>query len=177
MLRIAFIYGAIAGTVVIGVMTFAMILDGEEKGAASGQVFGYLTMLVALTLIFVGVKRHRDLNYGGVITFFPALLTGLAIAAVAGVFYVIGWEIYLAASDYAFISQYTNAIIEQKKADGVTGVELEKLIGDMAVMEQNYKNPLLRLPITFSEIFPVGLLISVVSAALLQNPKILPAQS
>ena len=176
MLRIALIYGAIAGTIVIGVMTFGIILDGDEKGAASGQVFGYLTMLVALTLIFVGVKRHRDVNHGGVIKFMPAFLTGLAIAAVAGVFYVIGWEIYLASTDHAFIEQYTAAVIEKKKAAGLAGADLEKLIADMDAMAKNYTNPLFRIPITFSEIFPVGLLISIVSAAILQNSKILPAR-
>lgn len=176
MLRIAFIYGAIAGTIVIGVMTLGIILDGEEKGAASSEVFGYLTMLVTLSLIFVGVKRHRDVNHGGVIKFLPALLTGLAIAAIAGVFYVIGWEIYLATSDYAIIGQYTEAIIEEKKTGGLAGAELEQLVADMAAMERNYRNPLFRLPITFSEIFPVGLLISIVSAALLRNPKVLPAR-
>ena len=176
MLRIAFIYGAIAGSIVIGVMTLGIILDGGEKGAASGQIFGYLTMLVALTLIFVGVKRHRDVNHGGVIKFFPALATGLSIAGVAGVFYMIGWEIYLASTDHAVISQYTAAIIEKKKAAGLAGADLEKLIADMAAMEKNYRNPFFRLPITFSEIFPVGLLISIVSAALLQNPKVLPAR-
>ncbi len=176
MLRIALIYGAIAGTIVIGVMTLGFILDGEEKGAASGQIFGYLTMLVALTLIFVGVKRHRDVNHGGVIKFTPAFLTGLAIAAVAGVFYVVGWEIYLATTDHAFIEQYSAAVIEKKKAAGVSGAALEKLIADMEKMVETYGNPFFRVPITFSEIFPVGLLVSIVSAAILRNPNVLPAR-
>ncbi len=174
MLRIALIYGAIAGTIVIGAMTLGFILDGDEKGAASGQVFGYLIMLVALTLIFVGVKRHRDVNHGGVIKFLPAFLTGLSIAVVAGVFYVVGWELYLATTDHAFIEQYSTAVIEKKKAAGLSGVELEKVVADMDKMVENYGNPLFRIPITFSEIFPVGLLVSVVSAAILRNPKVLP---
>ena len=175
MFRIALIYGAIAGSVVIGAMTLGIVLDGDEKGAASGQLFGYLIMLVALTLIFVGVKRHRDVNHGGVIAFLPALFTGLSIAAVAGVFYVIGWEIYLAATDHAFIDDYTAAILAKKQAAGVTGADLEALAAEMNKMAENYRNPLFRVPITFSEIFPVGLLVAVVSAALLRNPKILPA--
>ena len=32
------------------------------------------------------------------------------------------------------------------------------------------------LPITFLEIFPVGIIVSPVSAALLRNPKVLPAR-
>jgi len=33
------------------------------------------------------------------------------------------------------------------------------------------------MPITFTEIFPVGVLVSLVSAALLRNPRFLPARA
>jgi hypothetical protein len=39
-----------------------------------------------------------------------------------------------------------------------------------------YRNPLIRMPMTFLEIFPVGLLISLISAAVLKNPRVLPAK-
>ena len=178
MLRIALIYGSISGLVVIGTMILGFVFDsGADKGALSGQLFGYLIMLVALTLVFVGVKRHRDVNHGGVIKFLPAFLTGLAIAAVAGVFYVIGWEAYLAATDHAFIEEYAAGVIAKKEAAGVSGAELENLRTDMDAMVTNYGNPLFRIPITFSEIFPVGILVALVSAAILRNPNVLPARA
>ena len=45
-----------------------------------------------------------------------------------------------------------------------------------AAFAKNYANPLYRLPITFVEMFPVGVLISLVSAALLRNSRFLPAR-
>ena len=47
----------------------------------------------------------------------------------------------------------------------------------MEKFKQQYANPLFRVPATFLEIFPVGLLISLISAAVLRNSKILPAQA
>jgi lipopolysaccharide export LptBFGC system permease protein LptF len=44
-------------------------------------------------------------------------------------------------------------------------------------MKDAYRNPLFRLPMTFAEIFPMGLLIALISAAILRNPKILPARA
>jgi hypothetical protein len=176
MLRIALIYGSIAGLVVIGTMTLGLVMSGGE-GLGSGQAFGYLIMLIALTLIFVGVKQHRDQNLGGVIKFVPALLAGLAIAGIAGVFYVIGWEAYLASTNYAFIEEYTAAVIEKKREAGLSGAELEKLIADMDAMVKNYAKPFFRLPLTFMEIFPVGALVAIVSAAILRNPNVLPARA
>ncbi len=177
MLKIALVYGAIAGTIVISVMTAGIIMGGEDgSGAGASQAFGYLVMLIALSMIFIGIKRYRDRDLGGVIKFGPAFGLGLAIAAVAGVFYVAGWEVYLAASDYAFIDKYAAGVIEAKRAAGATAAELEQVQANMDSMVKSYANPLFRLPITFTEIFPVGLIIALVSAALLRNPKVLPAR-
>lgn len=176
MLKIALIYGAISGVIIIGVMTAGIAMSSGEKTAASSMVFGYLVMLLTLSMIFVGVKRYRDRNLGGVIKFAPAFGLGLAIAGVAGVFYVAGWEAYLAATDYAFAAQYAEGAIEAKRAKGASAAELEKAAVEMAAFVKSYANPLFRLPMTFLEIFPVGLIIALISAAILRNPKALPAR-
>jgi Protein of unknown function (DUF4199) len=135
-------------------------------------------MIVALSMIFFGVKRYRDQELGGVIKFLPAFLMGLAIAAVAGVIYVAGWEVYMAATNNAFFDAYMTAYIEGEKAKGLAGAELEKLIADMQAMKTQYNtNPLFRLAVTFSEIFPVGAIIALISASLLRMPNFLPART
>jgi len=170
--KIAAVYGAIAGVVVISTMIVSFLLGADHDNHSLW--FGYLIMIVALSLIFLGVKRYRDRNLGGVIKFGPALLVGLMIAAVAGAFYVGGWEAYLAATDYAFMPSYVDAIIESKKAAGVAGAALEAEIAELREMQANYENPLFRMPMTFVEIFPVGLIIALISAAILRNPNAFP---
>ena len=176
MRKIALTYGIISGTIVILTMMLGL-LASESGSFFSGEVFGYLTMLIALSMIFFGIKRYRDQELGGVIKFLPALGLGVAIAAIAGVMYVFIWEMYLLSTDYAFIHDYTAGIIEKARADGTSGPALDKIIAEMDEMKANYAKPWFRLPITFSEIFPVGLLISLISATLLRNPNILPTGS
>ena len=53
-------------------------------------------MLLAFTMVFVGIKHYRDKALGGVIRFLPALGVGLGISAVASLFWVVGWELTLA---------------------------------------------------------------------------------
>ncbi|MBO6689183.1 MAG: DUF4199 domain-containing protein [Alphaproteobacteria bacterium] len=173
MFRIMLVYGAIAGVVIIGVMLAGMAMNG----GAGSMVQGYLTMLVVLSLIFVGIKRHRDKDLGGVIKFLPALGLGVGIAAVAGVFYVLSWEASLQLTDFAWMEDYEQRAIAGYEAKGLTGEELAEKVAAMEAMMANYTNPLFRLPITFLEIFPVGLVVALVSAALLRNPKVLPAKA
>jgi len=45
---------------------------------------------------------------------------------------------------------------------------------DFAMM---YANPLFRMPITFTEILPVGILVSLFPALLLRNSRFMPARA
>lgn len=175
MFKYALAYGGAAGAVVIAVIIVGIALSGGDAGHAGSAWLGYLVMLVALTLVFVGVKRYRDREKGGVIRFLPALGVGLSIAAVAGVVYVALWEAYLAFTDYGFIRAYADAALEAKKAKGLDAAALEAEAARIEVLVRRYANPLFRLPMTFMEIFPVGALIALVSAAILRNPRAFPA--
>ena len=157
-MRYALIYGLISGTVIM-----AVILGGSRlaPNAAIFQTvwFGYTVMVVAMTFLFVGVKRYRDVEKGGVIRFLPALGMGLAIGLVAVLAYVVIWEVYLAATNYAFIDLY------------FSGSDPETV-----AMRETYSNPLWRAFYTALELGPVALLMALVSAGLLRNPKLLPAR-
>ena len=175
MQRIIFTFGAISGAVCFAVFVTGATMAINSNSAEAGGVLGYLIMLVALSVIFVGIKRYRDRELGGVIRFGQAVLVGLGISLVAGVIYVVCWEVYLKSTGYTFIGEYTQAVIEGKKAAGMAGEELETLIASMETLTQKYASPLFRVPMTFLEIFPFGLIISLISAALLRNSKFLPA--
>jgi hypothetical protein len=90
---------------------------------------------------------------------------------------VIGWEITLAVTDYAFIDDYSDAAVEAARAKGASAAEVEKVITQMSEFRAQYADPLFRLPVTFIEIFPVGCLVSLISAALLRNSRFLPART
>ena len=167
-------YGLLSGFVIIATMTTGIVLGGEGSFLRS-HWFGYLVMLVALTFIFVGVKRYRDVERGGVIKFGAAFAMGLGIAAAAGIAYVVGWEAYLAMTDYAFMDEYIAGIVRAREAEGLSGTAMAEEIAKLESMRVSYANPLFRIPMTFLEIFPVGLLVALVSALLLRNPRLLPA--
>lgn len=176
MQRIIFVYGALAGAIVIATIVagIAVSADGEMPHARSVWL-GYLIMLVALSLVFVGIKQYRDRHLGGVIRFGTAMLVGLGISAVAGAVYTAGWEAWLAISDQDFITGYAEGVVEARRAQGASDAELQAVTEKMADLVESYRNPWFRLPMTFLEIFPVGVLVTVVSAAILRNPRVLPA--
>ena len=174
MLRRALSYGTVAGAIVgvpLSVLTIAM--NGHAL-LSYGMVIGYTLMLIALSTVFVAIKRHRDVDLGGVIKFWPAFGLGLGISFVAGIIYVAAWETAVAVTHNDFAATYANALIEQERAKGVTGEALAKFTAGMERFKAQYSNPFYRLPMTFIEIFPIGVLVSLVSAGLLRNSRFMP---
>jgi hypothetical protein len=174
MLKTILTWGLIAGLVVaIPMFTIVTTLHDQIR-APYGMIVGYTIMLVALSAVFVGVKRYRDLELGGVIGFWPAFGIGLGISIVAGVLYALGWEATLAFTHMDFGAAYAKEYIEQQKVAGVSGDALARITAEMDEFSRNYRNPLYRMPMTFVEIFPVGVLVSLVAAGLLRNSRFLP---
>ena len=174
-MRYILIYGAIAGAIAIAFITASIAI--ESLNHLESEWFGYLVMLAALSLIFVGVKRYRDVECGGVIGFGRALLVGLGIAVVAGIVYALGWEAYLATTDGNFLADYSARIISDMRSNGASEAAISATQAEMAPYIEAYKHPLSRMGITFIEIFPVGLLMTLVSAIALRNPRVFPARA
>ena len=178
MRKTVLVYGLLSGGIIIAIICGTIaVWGGLHEMEGLGQWVGYLVMVVALSAMFFGVKSYRDHTLGGVIKFKTAFLVGLLITLVASVVYVAGWEVYLAATNYSFMEQYTSSQIEKLKAKGVSGEQLEKQVADMNYWKEMYKNPFIRAAMTFMEIFPVGLIIALISAAILRKSEVLPARA
>jgi hypothetical protein len=170
-------HGVIAGLVVAAGMWGTLLAFGKQMPHGwLGMALGYLSMLVALSAVFVGIKHHRDADRGGVIRFWPAFGLGLGISLVAAIFYVLAWELAQATVVGDFAGHYAASAIAQAKAGGADAAALAKLTARMDEFRRQYADPLFRLPMTFAEVFPVGVLVSLVSAAVLRNPRVLPAR-
>ena len=169
-------YGILGGVLVTVPMLWNWLRLAPGEAPDTSMLFGYLTMFVALSMVFVGVKAYRDKVLGGVVRFLPAFGVGLGISAVASLFYVIGWEICTAYGTFDFAAFWKASMIKSATAGGATPEQMRKAVADAEAFAVMYRNPLYRMPMTFIEMFPVGVLVSLITAAVLRNPRVLPAQ-
>jgi hypothetical protein len=172
--RIILVYGVIAGVTVAVLMRIAMMLFPE--GGTAGMVAGFSSMIIALSFVFIGTKRYRDVELGGVIRIGKALVVGFGIAAIATIFYVAAWELYLYFTNYTFMDEYTRLALEQAQKGGKSATEIATLTKDIAGFKELYANPLSRMAVTAMEISPIAVLMPIISAALLRNSRFMPAR-
>ena len=177
MLRKILIFGVVGGVIVGAPMLALTALGGGQALYQGGEILGFATMLIAFSTVFIAIMRQRDVDGGGVIRFWPAVGLGLGISLVASLFYVVSWELTQMIGNADFWTVYAEGTIGKLKAEGASPEKIATVTAEMARWAELYKNPLIRIPITFSEVLPIGVLVTGVSAALLRNSRFLPARA
>jgi hypothetical protein len=170
MTRVVLVFGLLAGAV-LSVMMVAQVGFIDEIGFDRGEIIGYTTMVLAFLMVFFGIRSYRDNIYGGVITFGQAVGIGLLITLVASICYVTTWEViyYWFAPD--FIEKYGAYMVAKAREAGATEQEIAAKAAEWARYREMYKNPLINAGITLIEVFPVGLVVTLLSAAILRRDK------
>jgi len=169
MKKIVLTYGLIAGFLVSVFMVSSMAWC-YKSGSFEGNMFvGFATMILAFSLIFVGIKKWRDDQNAGSLSFGQGFLIGLYISLIASTMYVVSWMVEFHFFMPDFMEKLTAQTLEQAKAAGATAAEITRKKAEMDPYEAMYQNPLIFALITYTEILPVGLVVSLVSAFILKK--------
>lgn len=177
MKKIILIYGLIAGSIVAAMMLITMpMYNRGTLNMDNGELVGYTTMVIALSMVFFGIKSYRDNYANGSISFGKGFKVGILITLIASAMYGLAWEISYSKIGEEFTKKMTEKYYEDMKAEGATEAELQKAKEEWESFSEMYKNPIIRFGFTvFVEIFPVGLVITLVSAAVLKRKDFLPS--
>lgn len=167
-------FGLISGAVST-VMMVATVPFAHKIGFNKALVIGYTTMVLSFLLVYFGIRSFRDNVGNGQITFVKGFTVGILITVISCLCYVGTWEILYFKFMPDFLDKYNAYIIEQAKASGASTAAIQTQIEQLNQFAESYKNPFFNAAMTFIEPFPVGLLITLISAAVLRRKH--PAQS
>lgn len=169
-------FGLISGGIVSTFMAISMAIMG--CGASSGNmtismIIGFASMAAAFSFVFVGIKNYRDKQNEGVVTFGKAFLLGVMISFIASTMYVIVWGVEYHFFFPDFMDKYSAIQVKQVQESGITGAELEENLKSIESARVNYANPVFFSLYTYMEIFPLGIIISLISALILKRKKVI----
>ena len=158
-------YGLISG-VIAAVLMLAHVpfMDGGSKGL----ILGYTGIVLSALLIFFGVRSYRENVGNGKISFGRGFAVGILIALISAACYVAAWEVVYYSSpgiaDHVFDKQ-----IEDLKEKGAPQAEIDAAAVQVESFKKLYANPFVNVAFTFLEPFPVGLLMTLISAFALRR--------
>jgi len=170
-------FGVISGIISSALMLATVPFLDKLGHGSYGYLVGYTSMVLSFLLVFFGIRSYRDSTGEGQITFVRGFAIGIAITVISCLFYVVTWEIVYFNFMHNFMDNYNAHVIDKLKASGATAAQIQAQIEQMKKFKQMYENPLFNAAVTFIEPFPVGLLMTLLSAAILRkkSPAALPA--
>lgn len=168
MRKIVLTFGLLSGAIVaiLASIHLPLVMNGTLK---NGEIAGYASMILAFLAVFFGIRTYRDNVGGGAITFGRGFKVGILITLITCAVYVIGWEIVYWGFMPDFADKYAAMVLERMREEGATPARLAAEAQKMEQFKQLYKNPFFNVGMTFLEIFPVGLVMTLISAAILRK--------
>ena len=175
-LTFGLISGVISSVLMFGTFRFLSDLNHGQKAL----VIGYASIVLSFLLIYFGIRSYRDNLAGGTITFGRGFGIGICITLISCIFYVVTWEIVYFHFLHGFMDSYFAALIRKAQSSPGTPEAIQAKVAAIRHSQQLYENPFVNALYTFIEPFPVDLLITLVSAAILRKkphpqPTSLPA--
>ncbi|MDQ3280212.1 MAG: DUF4199 domain-containing protein [Acidobacteriota bacterium] len=169
MKRIVLTFGLISGAISAAMMFLTLplihrgVIDHEN-----GLIVGYTSIFLAFLLVFFGIRAYRD-QHGGTISFGRACAVGLLITLISSLCYVAAWEVLYYNFLPDFVDKMSAATINSMRAKGATDAMLAKKQVEMVELKKMLDNPLTNGLMTFIEPFPVGVVMTLVSAGILRR--------
>ena len=169
MKKIVLTNGIISGVIVTAFMVFSSISCYNDPNFESSMLLGYTGMLLAFAFVFIGIKQFRDKVNNVVISYWKAFQIGGLIALIGSTFYVLTWLVEFYAFMPDFMEKYTVHVLKAAQEAGASATELEHQKLEMASYADLYKSPIGVILLTYMEILPIGILVTLISAFVLKR--------
>jgi hypothetical protein len=168
MKRTALVFGLISGAI-SSLMMVATVPVARKIGWEPATVIGYTSIVLSFLLVFFGIRSYRDNTGDGQITFLKAFAVGISITLISCICYVVTWEVMYYNVFPDFWDKYGARLAEKLKASGASSAAIQAKLQEVRKYKELYKNPVFNAALTFIEPFTIGLVITLISAAVLRR--------
>jgi hypothetical protein len=163
-LTFGLISGALSAAMMLVTLPFV-----DKIGFEKGEILGYTTIVLSALMVFFGVRSYRENVGSGRLTFGRGFAVGILITLISSACYVGTWEIVYYKLMPDFTEKYTAHMVERAKASGDSQQKIDEKVRQAQQFKQMYDNPVINVAMTFAEVFPIGLVVTLLSAGILRK--------
>lgn len=162
-------FGLLSGAVSTVMMLVTEPFIDPAKHTTTADILGYSAMLLSAMLVFFGVRSYREHAGDGRLTFGRGVAVGLLITLVSTLCYIVAFEVMYFGIAPDFGERFSACMIERARAAGGGPQEIETVTEQARALKRLYDHPATNAALTFATSFPVGLVGSLISAAILRR--------
>lgn len=157
MKKIIFKNGLLGGLLVSTTMIITTLFMKAYPDKEPSMILGFSSMFLSFLFVIIGIKQQEALNKSGV-SFWKSFKTGFYISGIISTIYVLVWLVIYYNFFPDFMENYSNIVLKNAKPEELAAKTLE-----MKYMKEAYKNPILVILYTYLEIFPLGILVALIT--------------
>ncbi len=135
-IKFGLISGIIASALLFIVTT---VFDHEVDSKANFEnaaYYGYGSIIIAMSIVYFGIKVQRNLQNDGTFTLGKGFLVGLGIVLISCIFYSLAWLVMYYNFFPTFIEDYAQFCVRKATDAGASQAELSKTLADINQMKE-----------------------------------------
>lgn len=155
-------YGLIGGCLLIGLGLFNWFVIAQMFGYNASEIFGYLSIILALLCIPLGIRYFRDKLNDGMVSFGEGFKIGMGITIVTSIIMFFYSMLFWILAGDDFMKWRENVLTES---------ELKQAQLQMAQMPDFVLSPWFQGLVMLLTVFLIGMIINLVSSLALKRSK------
>ena len=169
-----FRYGMYASLAIIFLSLVHFFLIMPRVNWTAAEVAGYLTMLLSMVFVFIGIRHYRDNFNNGNLSFVQGLKIGALIVLIPAVAFGLLDVLYTEVINPDWKTNYYNDMVMQVKRSTAP----EKLDAELRKLEKGkemFANPVFQFLLMAGTVFVVGFIVTIISALTLRRTRTVTA--
>ncbi|HET9746294.1 MAG TPA: DUF4199 domain-containing protein [Chitinophagaceae bacterium] len=164
-----FRYGIYSALTILAIAWIAFFALGDASLTIQ-EIAGYLSMLLAMIFVFLGIRHFRDQVNGGVLTFGQGLKIGVLIvlipAVAFGLFDILYTEVINPTWQEDYYAKYIDNLRKTVSAD-----KLDSAIQNAEKQKEMFSNPVYQFLLMGGTVFIIGFIVTIISTLALRRNK------
>ena len=163
-------YGIYAMLTMILLSAVHFFLIMPNVSLANAEVAGYLTMLLSMVFVFIGIKHYRDKINNGVLSFRQGLKIGVLIVLVPSVAFGLFDILYTEVINPDWLDNYYTEMVEQTKKS-TAPEKLDAALKKLETSKKIFSIPILQFLLMAFTVFVIGFIVTIISSLTLRRSK------
>jgi heme/copper-type cytochrome/quinol oxidase subunit 2 len=168
MKQVIFRYGLYATLVIMVLGALDFFVVSKYADDTLQEVAGYLTMLLSMIFVFMGIRHYRDRVNGGSLSFVQGLKIGVLIVLIPAVFFGLFDVLFTEVLQPGWKETYYTHYIDQVKAN-TPPAKLAAALKKATDEKEMFANPVFQFLLMSATVFIIGLMVTIISALTLRR--------
>lgn len=161
------IYSTIA-IVLLSAVHFFLVVPNFKS--ANAEIAGYLTMLISMIFVFIGIKHYRDKVNNGTLTFWQGIKVGVLIVLIPSVAFGLFDLLYTEVINPNWLENYYAEMVEKTKKTAAPE-KLASKLKELETSKEIFSNPIWQFLLMAITVFIIGFIVTIISSLTLNKAK------